>query len=747
MSLLFNSKLINISSNKRTIYLFCRDLSGNLTITPDNSFFPYYYEPVTPTSTKLPSMTVDGKKVQKILVSDPLQIRMKKSPKSYESDVVFTRRYLIDKIPQLDKTIIKSFFIDIEVLATELPIVREAKYPISCVTIYNSLNSETKSWALTDFNGLESEKELIREVIKYIKIEKPDMLLAWNIAFDYGYLHYRNLKLNGIHSIFAKEISPIGEARHGEDDLVFPSGISILDYLKLFKKVYMRESSYTLDSVSIKHLNETAWKKVDFGRLTADIKEKNINDVHRMVKLEKKFQLIPYYDEVRRMSKCLWEDLYYNSRIVEALLFEEAKKKRVVLPNKPEGLEEKEEFEGAYREAFKTGAFKNITKYDIGSAYPNSIINFCLDGNNIVSEATNNTIEIGGFIFKQNYEALLPSIVKKIMTIKNTIKSQKETLSYDSPEYKTMATKYDAIKAIVNSCYGVMGNRFFRLYSRPVAETTTFLVRDLLHYVKDKLEASGIKVIYIDTDSVFLDSPQDLTKELNQYVQEWAKEKYGKSHVDIEFEYEGIFEKLLIVAKCRYFGYIRKKKGVEEEIKGVEVKRNDSSKYMGKFQRELINRILNDETREQIEKWIDSEKERMKTLPIEEVAFPCKVAAKEGGYKNIPIFIRALSYTSQLIPQFKKVAGEGFYYIYVEPIGYDETKANRKVTKKGVSEIKEVIVKKAKDVLAFDDEYKNHIKNINWEKMTERNIGNKYLTIFAAMGWAEAAVEGDENEE
>jgi len=38
-------------------------------------------------------------------------------------------------------------------------------------------------------------------------------------------------------------------------------------------------------------------------------------------------------------------------------------------------------------------------------------------------------------------------------------------------------------------------------------------------------------------------------------------------------------------------------------------------------------------------------------------------------------------------------------------------------------------------VLAFDEEKKDHIKNIDFDKMIERNITNKVDVIFKAMSW------------
>ena len=42
---------------------------------------------------------------------------------------------------------------------------------------------------------------------------------------------------------------------------------------------------------------------------------------------------------------------------------------------------------------------------------------------------------------------------------------------------------------------------------------------------------------------------------------------------------------------------------------------------------------------------------------------------------------------------------------------------------------------KNKNVMAFDEDNKNHVKDIDWETMKNRNIYMKLTTIFEAMKW------------
>ena len=735
-------RLLNIANNMKDIYLFSRDYEGKQIILKDSNFYPYFYE-LDKEGTYL---SYDGNKLKKILVSDPSQVSKLRSNNSYSSDLAYSRRYLIDKVDKLDKTLIKHMFWDIEIQCEELPTYTNPKSPISCISIYNSMSKDIQTFFLGNYKN---DKELLEDFIKYIKIEKPDILLAWNSdLFDWPYVYNRWKYLTK--GDLAKEISPINVNRSSfiSNDIYYPSGISVLDYLNLFKKVYMREASYTLDYIGEKHTGKgKTYKNVDFTQLSEEVKLRNVGDVQIMVDLENKYNIISYFDEVRRLSKSLWEDLCMNSRIIENLLFEEAKQKGVILPNKPLKTEESEKstFEGATRECLKTGSVFGIGKFDLTSAYPSMILNFCLDPQNIINKeeicscgsgkisSGFNCIccgklrnedakayvngkyvgqtEINNIIWKQNKEGLLPSLIKKLLGLKNQLKNELKNCIDESEEYKKAKIKYDAIKGIVNSSFGVLGLPSFRIFNNDVAATITFLVRDLLMYSKNEIEKEGYKVIYWDTDSIFVETKENISNKLNNLIQQWGKEKYNKDKIDIEFEYEGYFNRLFLLAPCRYYGYIEGKK--EPEIKGVEVKRASSSEYEKEYQKNLLEMILNGKDEKEVKNWIKLEKIRFKVLPLINIAFPVKIANKE--YKVKTLALRALENTQRIDKKFKVNKGERFYCIYI-----DDRSSER-------------------DLLAFTENNQDFLKSqrIAWDKMIDRSIENKTQTILEANGWKE----------
>jgi len=710
---MLNFNVCNIGNVGREIYVWHR-IGKTLSLFKDKTFFPYFYQVHSTGIYK----TIDGKKVNRIVCARPSDLKNRRDENSYEADVSFTKRYIIDKITSFGKVDLKYSFIDIEVLCKELPNYLYPEQPISSISCSNSYTNKIYCFFLPFYiapetgddklDYEEAEKALLNNFVNFIKKEQFDLLLGWNfIAFDWRYLSARYKKIFGCE--LAEMLSPIAQARYLGNSVgelipnLIPVGISIMDYLEMYKKIYRTEPSYALDAVCQKELKEQSYKKVDFSRLSDDIKEKNINDVKRMINLEKKRKIIEYYDELRRMSMCEWSDVTWNSKMLDIILLKEAHQKGIILPSKHygEGIEIEEiGFEGAYRRC-DTGLYKNLWKLDLASAYPMAIINFCLDISNIKNEG----ITINKVKFYQNENALLPTIARKLISKKDILKSQLKSLNPETEEAKDLQIKYDAIKAVVNSLFGVCGLKIFRLFDYRVAASITFLIRDLLHYVEDKLVEKGMKVIYIDTDSVFIEATENPKDLCNELIKEWAKVKYNKDKIDIEFDLEGRFDKIFIIALCHYKGYLSTPKGVKEEIKGIEARRKDSSTFIREFQTNLIEKIMNEEPQGEIVKWINSEKERIKTLPLIDVGFPCRISKDAEEYKSIPVFMRALQYTQELNPNFDKVSGDSFYWLPTFSFGKSMRKSSRnkkdKVT--GEKTIQSSEKEIDKNVICFDD--------------------------------------------
>jgi len=332
-------KLVNLANKAHTIYLFQRENRKKF-YTIDNNFLPYYYE----TSDNGTLKGIYGNKTfRQVFVSEPNIIKKQKSKNSWESDILYRNRYFIDKINSIEKTEFKYSFLDIEVKAKDFPKPGEAKYPVSCVTVYNSFDKNKINFFLPNYKN---EKELLLNLALYLKREDFDLIVGWNINFDWEYLCNRWNEY--FRSYFSSFISPINSV-YFQNKLFVPSGVSILDYMEMYKKIFPHgRKSYKLDYI-LEYEFGTGKKHPieDFSIVNEDLKLHNIEDIEDLAKIEQKHHLLDFYDDIRRFVRCDWGNTLYNSRMMDIMLLRQAKEDRIVLPNR--GKEIKETFKGAYR--------------------------------------------------------------------------------------------------------------------------------------------------------------------------------------------------------------------------------------------------------------------------------------------------------------------------------------------------------------------------------------------------------------
>ena len=236
----------NISNHFSEITLFLRNQDGSLEIKKDSDFLPYYFEPTTEQESD--AVSIYGKALKKIYCKHPGEVRKQRSQNAYEADIIYTKRYVLDKIPTFEKSKTRIIYFDIEVNAIELPRPKEdqkANDEVSCITIYDNYKKKYKTFFIKDF---ESEYQMLEDFCNTIKQLSPDCLTAWNSEFDYYFLYYR---IND----FPKKISSIGQS-HWRRGFEMPAGISVVDLMGMYAKYTLhKKDSYALMNVANDELN------------------------------------------------------------------------------------------------------------------------------------------------------------------------------------------------------------------------------------------------------------------------------------------------------------------------------------------------------------------------------------------------------------------------------------------------------------------------------------------------------------
>jgi DNA polymerase, archaea type len=217
--------------------------------------------------------------------------------------------------------------------------------------------------------------------------------------------------------------------------------------------------------------------------------------------------------------------------------------------------------------------------------------------------------------------------------------SKKETLTEDQRQQYTVVSQ--ALKVILNASYGVMGAEIFPLYFLPVAEATTAIGRHTILETIKKCEATGIEVLYGDTDSLFLKKP---TPEQIKIVIEQAKKDHG---VDLEIDKTYRY----CVLSNRKKNYLGVTKSGKVDVKGLTGKKSHTPAFIKNLFYELVDILSKVQTMDDFAKAkiditekisICGKKVEAKEIPLEDLTFNVMLSKAPSEYvKTIPQHIRA----------------------------------------------------------------------------------------------------------
>ncbi len=210
-----------------------------------------------------------------------------------------------------------------------------------------------------------------------------------------------------------------------------------------------------------------------------------------------------------------------------------------------------EAIEGGYVHSIQPGLYHWVCVLDFKSMYPSLIIakNICFTTLNPAGDIVSPTGV--HFFSREQRPGLLPGILVSLMRERDeTKRKMKDAKTADEKLY------YDglqgAIKILMNSFYGVFASSFYRFTDRSIGSSITAFARETTKGIITSLEAEGSKVIYSDTDSIFVQSPTPELEAAAKFGKDIA-ERFSKEGGQLEFE--KIFEPLFSHGKKkRYVG-------------------------------------------------------------------------------------------------------------------------------------------------------------------------------------------------
>lgn len=666
-------RIIDDGKNKKSlIYLFGRLENGESFLIIKN-YRPYFYIKTKDSDNEKLKKTIkdfngdiedtdfknfDDEKVSKItlwLPGDVAKLRKyleeELKIECYEADIRFYQRFLIDynikgslkifgnykkgefvnRIYEEPEIVASDWFPELKILSIDIETDSKNKN-IYCISLYTEglknigeykkvlIHASEKNIGKKLHNALSinTEKELLEKFSELIKEIDPDIITGWNVIdFDLKIIKEKFEKYK-IPFTLGRADWPckleINNDFMRDSSADFP-GRMVLDGIQLLRTSFIKLENYKLETAAQEYLGE---KKLIGQENKAEIIDMlykndqqklvdyNLKDAELVYKLIHATSAIQLTIQRAMITGMTLERVKASVASLDSLFLRYAKAHKIVL-NSTKFSEKDEPFKGGYVMNPKPGLYDYVVVLDFKSLYPSIIRTLNIDPYSYVKNPPKNidkkkyVVAENGAVFK-NQDGILPMIIQDVWKQRDDAKKQKKP-----------AHVIYALKIIMNSFYGVLGNPSCRFYNPELSNAITYTAEKIIKMTAKKVEELGYEVIYGDTDSVFVvskaknvDEAQSIGKKIEKYINDFyeeyiKREYYRKSYFEIQFE--KLFKVFLIPtmrgsdegAKKRYAGILIKDGKEEMSFTGMEFVRGDWTDLSKKFQMELFEKVFRKE--------------------------------------------------------------------------------------------------------------------------------------------------------
>ncbi len=507
----------------------------------------------------------------------------------------------------------------------------------------------------------QNEQKMISDFCKKIKELNPDLIYGYNSSnFDLPYLKIRANTLKTKLSIGrdGTDFRPIkkgminGAKINGRIHLDIYPGIRFFGFIGLIKA-----QEFTLEKIyeemtgkkkkMVKRLN--IWEMWDKNMLN-ELAEYSLGDSE--VTLELGEIILPLLIELSKLTRMPLFDtsLATSGQLVESLLMHESQPRNEIIPSKPGEAEiierQKNPIEGAFVKLPEPGIYDNVAVFDFRGLYPSIIISYnidptCIIKNNIANDNTTTRdiyVSPTGAKFISEPKGIIPNTLECLLDIRTRVKKELKMVKKESSEYKKLYAKSHALKILANSFYGYLGYARSRWYNRQCAESVTAWGRMHIHNAALQAEACGFKVLYTDTDSLFL----LLGDKKKEHALAFLDEINSKLPEKMELELENFYLRGVFVSKKQDEKGAKKKYAMLSEdgnikIRGFELVRRDWSKIARNTQYRILEIILKEGSKEKAVSVVKETIEKLKNgnTSIDDLIIYTQLMKKPDDYDII----------------------------------------------------------------------------------------------------------------
>lgn len=727
MDLSLCSTAYMLDDGKPIILLFCRDSDGNDYVIPDPTLRPYFY--VLSNDIKLyseyPDLEVvrvdefpyraDWATAYRIYTTKPSEVekyrKIKRGLLTWEADILFPNRYLIDRdiftgiryipgkppqiIPKDMPSKLRKLYVDIEVMSWKSPDTINTPDEIMMIGLYDNFSEEylilatkhVKDLDLTEYlhnkkkiivEYCQTELVMLKKFVSYVNYIRPDIFLSFT-NFDWIYTINRIKKLG----LSYRPLSRVNIVQIFGGSRIKIHGMQFLDVQKMYFQVFLSGSKWeTLHGIAWRELGEEKLYKEEsvfdnWLHRPERVFIRNIRDVEIIVRLDEELALTQYFDAIRTIVGCNFDDTIYKSRIAD-IMYLRLCHGDWLLPTKT--VKEKIAYQGGIVFPVVPGIYRNIVIFDWSSMYPSIIKGFNMSFETFTlsdsGEEINNIDDM--FFFTTDEEGWTVKLLKKLEPLRIPFKRRSKDKSLSKEIRLFNKSMSEGIKSVINSIYGVFGQagdqvkiKAYRMYLPAVAAATTYVGRTLEEEgLVDVCKDIEYDLIYADTDSVFIQLQTDdhdaeiqfLENILSENMNKFIQDRWGVNPEGLQLSFDTHFKTLIMFTKKRYIG-----KTIEDQIvvKGIEMIRRNTADISADAQEALSNAIFDGMSRDDIISMCKDMVEDFYKRPLEDIGIAQNLTQELMEYKTFASHMKAFLWSCSVL-KLNLVVGKRFWTAYID---------------------------------------------------------------------------------
>ncbi len=629
------------------VWLFGVLESGKPFLVEDDRFRPYFFVPAgdevnVPRGKGVRIVETDlrdlrGRRIVRIDVQIPRDVSPLREAieqaggEVLEGDVRFAYRYLIDhglgaaltirgepergggrllrfRNPELART---SFRPALRLLSIDIETSPDARQIYSVALVGDDVDEVHRVGpdSVPGAVAHRDERALLRAFSSRVREIDPDVLTGWNVVdFDLRVLDARARAL-GLPFQLGRLDGPLFLRRDPGFTRLWRAempGRQVLDGIALVRDAFIQLEDYRLETAARALLGRG--KKIDAAaedhaeeitRLHREdpqaLVEYNREDARLVLDLIRQEELVELAIERSLLTGMQLDRVGASIASFDLLYLPELRRRGVVAPSVQTERKSVRVMGGMLLEP-QPGLYRQVAVYDFRSLYPSLMRTFHLDPFAHSRPGSSPIRAPNGACFSRE-EAILPGILERFLDHRQAARDRGD------PHADL------AIKILMNALFGVLGAAACRFFDPEVANAITGFGHRILGWTRDEFEGEGYRVLYGDTDSVFVElgspegekDPYERARALRERVQQRIAERVGREYSvepRLELELERVYERFFLPrvrggrsgSKKRYAGLV----GGEVEVVGLEAVRRDWPAIARRFQRGLLALVFSD---------------------------------------------------------------------------------------------------------------------------------------------------------